>query len=288
VEQIVLQADLTAVAPGPVPYALARDLRLLADQESRGGAAVFRFSGASLRRAFDAGWSAGDVRRWLEHHATTSVPQPLAYLVDDVARQHGSIRVGPANAYVRIADEAQAAAILTHPDASVLGLRELAPGILVAAAEPYEIVVFLHRIGHSPAAEDASGRSMTAPDPSRAPRRVAHRSRTEVQAHEAAAVILAGEQARHQRDRLASPRPAAEATGPATTETLDRLAAAERSRSLIRVSYVGPDGRPVERQLRAVRAGDGQLRGTDDMSEQSVSIPLSRVRAVESPGHRRE
>ena len=87
VEQVVLQADLTATAPGSVPYALARDLRLLADQESRGGAAVFRFSGASLRRAFDAGWSAADVRRWLEHHATTEVPQPLAYLVDDVARQ---------------------------------------------------------------------------------------------------------------------------------------------------------------------------------------------------------
>ena len=64
---------------------------------------------------------AADVRRWLEHHATTAVPQPLAYLIDDIARQHGSIRVGPANAYVRIDDEAQAAALLTHPDASVLG-----------------------------------------------------------------------------------------------------------------------------------------------------------------------
>ena len=195
----MLQADLTAVAPGPVPYRLARELRLLADQESRGGAAVFRFSGPSLRRAFDAGWSAADVHRWLEHHATTAPPQPLAYLIDDIARQHGSIRVGPANAYVRIADPAQVAAILTHPDASVLGLRELAPGVLVAAAEPYEVVDFLHRIGHSPAGEDSSGRSVTAPDPLRAPRRAAHRPRPDVQAGEAAAAVLVGEQNRHDR-----------------------------------------------------------------------------------------
>ena len=78
------------------------DLRLLADQESRGGGGVFRFSAASMRRAFDAGWSADDVHRWLAEHSSTGVPQPLQYLVDDVARRHGSIRVGPAGSYLRV------------------------------------------------------------------------------------------------------------------------------------------------------------------------------------------
>ena len=40
----MIQADLTAVASGPLSHAVAADLRLLADQESRGAAAVFRFS----------------------------------------------------------------------------------------------------------------------------------------------------------------------------------------------------------------------------------------------------
>ncbi|HEU5484471.1 MAG TPA: helicase-associated domain-containing protein, partial [Microlunatus sp.] len=284
VETIVLQADLTAVAPGPVPYRLARDLRLLADQESRGGAAVFRFSGTTLRRALDAGWSAADVRRWLEHHASTTVPQPLTYLIDDVARQHGSIRVGPANAYVRIDDAAEVAGILTHPDASVLGLRELAPGILVAAAEPYEVVDFLHRIGHSPAAEDSSGRSVTAPDPLRAPRRSAHRPRPDLQAGEAAAAVLAGERQRHEPRRGATGRGR---TGPPestpTAETLQRLADAQESRAAIRIRYVAADGQAAERELRAVRADAGRLVGTDPSSAEPVTIPLSRVSSV-GPG----
>lgn len=279
VDRVVLQADLTAVASGTVPYQLARDLRLLADQESRGGAAVFRFSAGSLRRAFDAGWSAADVRRWLEHHATTPVPQPLAYLIDDIARQHGSIRVGPANAYVRIDDEAQAAALLTHPDASVLGLRELAPGILVAAAEPYEIVDFLHRIGHSPAAEDFSGRSMTAPDPLRATRRTTHRLRPDLQAGEAAAAVLAGERSRHVP--RSGPPASAAAEAVATAETLARLSAAQRSRSVIRIHYVAVDGRPAERELHSVRADAGLVLGTDTDTAQPVSIPLSRVSFVD-------
>jgi hypothetical protein len=279
VEQIVLQADLTAVAPGPVPYRLARDLRLLADQESRGGAAVFRFSGPSLRRAFDAGWSAAEVHRWLEHHATTAVPQPLTYLIDDVARQHGSIRVGPASAYVGIADPAQVAAILTHPDAAVLGLRELAPGILVAAAEPYEVVDFLHRIGHSPAAEDASGRSVTAPDPLRAPRRGGHRPRPDVQAGEAAAAILLGERAHLERRSQQPSAPPADETR-ATGETLALLASAQRTRESVRIRYMTADGRVAERELREVEAGSGLVRGTDATSAQPVSIPLSRVSSV--------
>ena len=241
---------------------------------------MFRFSGPSLRRAFDAGWSAADVHRWLEHHATTAVPQPLAYLIDDIARQHGSIRVGPANAYVRIADAAQVAAILTHPDASVLGLRELAPGVLVAAAEPYEVVDFLHRIGHSPAGEDSSGRSVTAPDPLRAPRRAAHRPRPDVQASEAAAAVLLGEQTRHDRR---SRSPVASVTGPdtrGTAENLERLASAQRASESVRIRYVAADGQPAERELRSVQADAGLVQGTDATSAQLVSIPLSRVSSV--------
>ena len=74
VQQVVVQADLTAVAPGPLEHAVAGELRLLADQESRGGGGVYRFSDTSLRRAFDAGWSAVEVHDWIARHSTTAVP----------------------------------------------------------------------------------------------------------------------------------------------------------------------------------------------------------------------
>ena len=86
VDHVLVQADLTAVAPGPLESALARSLQLLADVESRGGATVYRFSSGSLRRGFDAGWSALEVRDFLTGVSQTPVPQPLEFLVDDVAR----------------------------------------------------------------------------------------------------------------------------------------------------------------------------------------------------------
>ena len=50
VDHVLLQADLTAVAPGPLSPDLDRELTLAADVESRGGATVFRFT-ARIRAA---------------------------------------------------------------------------------------------------------------------------------------------------------------------------------------------------------------------------------------------
>ena len=77
VDHVLLQADLTAVAPGPLAPAAAHELALVADVESRGGATVYRFSAGSMRRALDAGLDAADRARPAGGAPRTPVPQPL-------------------------------------------------------------------------------------------------------------------------------------------------------------------------------------------------------------------
>ena len=77
VDHVLIQADLTAVAPGPLEPGLARSLQLLADVESRGTATVYRFGASSVRRALDAGWTAAEVHAFLASVSRTPVPQPL-------------------------------------------------------------------------------------------------------------------------------------------------------------------------------------------------------------------
>ncbi len=168
VSELILQSDLTAVAPGPLEHRVGRTIRLLAAQESRGAGGVFRFSTASLRRAFDAGWTSDRVLGWLAEHSSTGVPQPLEYLVGDVARRHGRIRLGTVGSWLQTDDEAVIAQIMGHPEATGLGLRRLAPGVLVADAEADEVATLLREIGLSPAAEDSSGRLLTSPPVRRA------------------------------------------------------------------------------------------------------------------------
>jgi hypothetical protein len=96
-DEFVLQADLTAVAPGPLTAEAAAELNALADVESRGGATVYRFSPATLQRGFARGWDPDAILTTLGKRSRTPVPQPLAYLVRDLARA-GVSAAAPASA----------------------------------------------------------------------------------------------------------------------------------------------------------------------------------------------
>ncbi|MEJ5946239.1 helicase-associated domain-containing protein [Pseudokineococcus basanitobsidens] len=157
VSEVLLQADLTAVAPGPLERDVEVELELAADVESRGGATVYRFDGGTVRRALDAGRTADDVLAFLGRVSPTPVPQPLEYLVRDVARRHGRVRVGSAGAYLRSDDEAALAELLAERRTAGLGLRRLAPTVLVATADPSEVLRVVRSLGLAPAAESADG-----------------------------------------------------------------------------------------------------------------------------------
>ncbi|MDQ3146949.1 MAG: helicase-associated domain-containing protein, partial [Actinomycetota bacterium] len=157
--EITLQADLTCIAPAALEATLRGELGLMADVESSGAATVFRFSETSIRRAVDAGRSGEQLVALLERHAPRGVPQPLTYLVADVARRHGQIRVGEVCSYLRCDDAALVAEVLrTKAKAvSALALRALAPTVLASKATPGELLDALRAAGFLPAREELGG-----------------------------------------------------------------------------------------------------------------------------------
>ncbi len=154
---VLLQGDLTAIAPGPLTAELDRELTLAAEVESTGGATVYRFCAGSVRRALDAGRSGEDLLKFLEEHSRTPVPQPLRYLIGDVARRHGQIRVGAACAYLRCDDATILAEITADRRAVGLRLRTLAPTVLISPASRADVLALLRQLGFAPAAESADG-----------------------------------------------------------------------------------------------------------------------------------
>jgi Helicase conserved C-terminal domain len=268
VDQLVIQTDLTAVAPGPLPHRIARELRLLADQESRGGAGVYRFGPASLRRGFDAGWSAGEIHAWLEQHSATGVPQPLRYLVDDVARQFGSIRVGSAETYLRSDDPAQTAALLAHPESAYLGLREIAPGVLVSNADTYEVVSVLRAAGLNPAVEDETGGTLSSPPELRAPAPLADQRPRPPSAEELAEALL---------------RPARGRVGTPTEQILAELEAAMAVRGSIDLTYTDDLGAATVVEFTPLDVASGVVSGVGTRTRAVLSVPLSRVVRVGRP-----
>ncbi|MFI0711778.1 helicase-associated domain-containing protein [Streptomyces inhibens] len=291
-DHVLLQADLTAVAPGPLHRPLAEALGVLADIESKGGATVYRFTPASVRRALDAGRSAAELREFLSTHSRTPVPQPLAYLIDDVARKHGQLRIGAAAAYVRCDDDALLSEILADRRAAPLRLRRLAPTVLAAQTAPDELLEGLRAMGYAPAAESAAGDVLiaradsyrtaprTAPTP--VPDGPPSPDRTLLEA--AVRAIRAGDlAATAERKPVHAPAQApAPGAFPRTTsaETLATMQAAVLTNSAVWIGYVNADGAASQRVIAPVRVEGGFVTAYDHTSDEVRTYPLHRITGV--------
>jgi hypothetical protein len=276
VDHVLIQADLTAVAPGPLTRERARDLHLLADVESRGQATVYRFTASSVRRAFDAGWAAHEVHAFLDAVSRTPVPQPLTYLVDDAARTFGTVRVGHAEAFLRADDETALAEVLHHPRAASLGLRRIAPTVLVSSIPLDILIPRLRDLGVSPLVESIDGTvHVSRPDRVRARPRGARRT---AQAHlearlaQVVTAIRAG-------DRVAAARTP---SSPELTPigSLAALRDAVESGRTVLIGYVDNQGVSTERIVDPVRVDGGWLTARDHRADDVRQFAVHRIRTV--------
>ena len=93
IDRVYLQADLTAIAPGPLAPALDLRLRSIAVRESRAQASTYRFTAESIGAGMTEGETAESMREFLAGLSLTGIPQPLAYLIESTASRHGLVRV---------------------------------------------------------------------------------------------------------------------------------------------------------------------------------------------------
>jgi hypothetical protein len=297
-DHVLIQADLTAIAPGPLVRELAAELALAADVESTGGATVYRFTESSVRRALDAGRSAADLHDLLTTHSRTPVPQPLSYLVDDVARRHGRIRVGAASAYLRCDDDAVLTELLGDRRAAGLGLRRLAPSVLVAQAPADVLLERLREMGYAPAAEAPDGALLLRrPDARRTgprqrpPRLVAEPpAPTPTLVTAAVRAIRAGDRA-----ATATRRPLAGVPGDTDTaagewrgrlprlttgETLLRLRAAANNGVPLWIGYVDNHGSASDRVVDPIAVEGGYLTAYDHRLDRVHTFAVHRITGV--------
>lgn len=112
IDKVYLQADLTAIAPGPLHPALDLRLRALAHRESRAQASTYRFTADSLGAGMTEGETGASIRAFLEELSLTGIPQPLAYLIESTAARHGLVRVA--------VDQETGRTVVTSGDAGIL------------------------------------------------------------------------------------------------------------------------------------------------------------------------
>lgn len=275
VEQVIPQADMTILAPGPLPRTLQQEIELLAELESAGLASVYRVTDASVRRALDTGRTGADLKDFLAQHSLGEVPQSITYLIDDVARRHGSLRGGPALSYLRCDDESLLLEAVRTNAAREVGLRLIAPTVAIAQTPLATVIDALRDAGFQPVAEDAGGASLDIrPTPARVTvREEPHRGAAELDESRIRAAVAAIRRAEGAETRARH--------GIRTTEDpLSVLQAAARAGRTVTLGFVDKQGRAVHRVVRPLKVGGGQVDAVDPATGSAHRFTLHRITEV--------
>lgn len=306
-----LGSDLTAVVSGTPTASLAELLDATADRETSGMASVWRFSAASIRRALDAGLALDEVSAELTAIAEGPLPQPLSYLIADAARRHGRVRVAPAACVIHGDEPSLLAELATHRGLAPLGLRQLAPTVLVSAGTPDQTLAALRDQGYAPVAEAPDGtvrvervppqRAAAVPTPRKPSAKTGGRLTTHkaaevseaVDSHAVAARLLAAP------PTLPDPDPFG-AGGPFGTDTEEivagyakqltyadvrQLGHALDAGTAIAIEYVSTSGSRTVRTLSRLELDPPYLEAWCHLREAERVFTLSRIHSVMPTGH---
>ncbi|PZE69528.1 helicase-associated domain-containing protein [Curtobacterium sp. MCBD17_021] len=268
VDGVYLQPDLTVIAPGPLSPVDDDDLRAVADLEAPGLAARYRVSEDSIRRALRAGRTRDEVLALFTRLGATDVPQPLTYLVDQVATRDGSVVVGrgegglgsvvhgtPEQLDLIGVDAELRQLAWERPDLTTL-VTKYPPHVVASALEDQRYPAVLAADARP---EARSGPPVRRRTPSRSPGQAAH------------ALV--------QRLRLTTERGDAEPEQEWMARQIDM---AVRGRTPVRVTVRMPDGSERPFSIVPTSVAAGRVRGKDTAVDVERTLPLSLVVAIES------
>ena len=291
VDHILIQSDNTAIAPGPLEHEISQALAMMAEIESRGGATVYRFTESTIRRALDHGKTGDEIKTFLIKTSKTPMPQPLEYLIADVAKKHGKLRVGNTSSFIRCEDTALISQIMNDKKLEILALRRIAPEVVICDVDATDAMRLLRECGYLPAAESANGMILTGPKTNRAmtkprpPRVIGEVEIPDVESLTTAIRTLrTGEKSTYRQTRLR--QVASEALGqlPRTTanETMEVLNQFIIDQKTLSIGYADNNGGVTHRIIDPIRISAGALIARDHATGEVQSFRIPRITGVAS------
>ena len=289
INHFLIQSDNTAIAPGRLEIGIARVLDSIADIESRGGATVYRFSESSIRRGLDHGKTGEEIKEFLRKTSKTLVPQPLDYLIGDVAKRHGRLRVGNTSSYLRCEDPTLLTQIIGDRKLEGFPLRRIAPEVLVCDLDSNELIIALRGAGYLPAAESSTGILITgqrinrAKSKPRPPRVIGEiEAPTEESLISALRALRVAERSSHKQTSLREIAASALGSLPRTTanETLDLLHKFITQGHTLSIGYADNNGSVTHRIIDPLSISAGSLIARDHATREIQTFRIPRITGV--------
>ena len=262
-ERLIIQADLSLIAPGPLPTSLEIELRKFAETEQVSMASTYRLNALTISHGLETGLTEADIRDLLLKLSGKDLPQPVDYLVREAVGRFGRLTIadgpGEALSLIRSADPILLTQIVSESKLRPFSIRRTPDGDLFSRFEPELIYFGLREAGFSAIRVDASGRVIS-------PRTVATRTSTLAVVSSAASDL---ERLREHDERIG--------TEPGDDDLVRQIEWALKNRSKLLITATDRTGKAHEFLLEPKNLSNGRLRGIDTRAEIERTLPLERI-----------
>jgi hypothetical protein len=258
-ERIIVQADLSIIAPGPLSSTLEIELRKFTDTENIGLATGYRISPLSISCGLEEGMTEKQIRTLLEKLSGTAIPQPVDYLISETASRFGRLKITAHESGSKLisTDELLATQILMDSKLKSFGLRK-SEGEIVSLLEPESLYHALRENGYLAIRVDGNGKVIA---PSALHKNNSHTAMFEDQL------------ARLRKQDL-------EIADQAPESDVDRkiqLALASKSILLVEINA---NGKVMNFVLEPIGLANGRLRARDRKADIERTLPVSAITSI--------
>jgi hypothetical protein len=264
--KLICQADLSLIAPGPLPTELEIAVRRFADTEQIGMASTYRMSALSISHGLETGLGEQEIRGLLLELTDKPLPQPVDYLIREAAQRFGRLTVGAGEletkSVIRSLDSILLAQILNESKLKPFAMYALPDGTIGCRFEPEMVYFGLREAGFSAVRVDAAG-SVISP---RAPLATSERLET------VSTLDQDIKRLRDQEEKLGSE--------PDGDDLARSIQLAIKNKSIIVIGITSNSGAELEFTLEPIGFANGRLRAKDKKADIERTLPLANITRV--------
>ena len=265
--RIILQSDLSIIAPGPLPTELESKLRRFANTETIGLASTYRLSSLSICHGLETGLTAADIGETLVSAFGAALPQPVQYLLTEVESRFERLvikesKVLEYRATIESSDNVLLTEISNDPRLKPFSMVRLSNEKLACRFEPSVVYFGLRECGYLAIRKDPNG-NVVSP----------------IQASETAGTPITPNK---WDERIAKLREVdRNSVQGGNDEVMTRqVLLAIRNKAKLSITVNKPDGVQQVIELEPNSIANGRLRGLDRKAQVERTLPMAHIASI--------
>lgn len=261
--RLICQADLTLIAPGPLPTQVEITIRRFADTEQIGMASTYRLSALSLSHGLETGLAVSEIRKLLEEMSDKALPQPIEYLLNEAEQRFARLQIIEAGegerVYLKSTDKVLLAEILNESKLKPFGLVQLEDGSLATRFKAEVIYFGLRELGFVAVRVDENGKVIS-------PLAVSLKKHEHEQINSVATDIT---RIREQEEKIG--------TAPDDDDLQRQIQLAIKNKAKATFTVTSSSGAEIEFLLEPIGIANGRLRAKDRKADIERTLPITSI-----------